>query len=61
MNTSLVNSDGIWLYNTDENGLLEYINRKEPFIACRICAGTLETAPWAQAQNRAEWIKASTV
>lgn len=52
---------GFPLVELSEEGLQSFLNRTEPFEACKICcAGEKIAAPWREAK-KAEWLEASTV
>jgi MoaA/NifB/PqqE/SkfB family radical SAM enzyme len=56
------NIDGLPLDGATEQSLLDYMNRKEPFNACRKCSGGFSLRrPWSQSKTRDEWIKESSV
>lgn len=56
-------TDGLKLSDaTTEADIMAYVERKEPFQSCRMCAGTHGGGlPWHQVRNMEEWIKDSTV
>lgn len=54
-------NDGLSLEGITEEKLNAYLNRTEPFEACKICcAGSKISAPWREA-NKSEWKLASTL
>lgn len=55
-------TDGLPLEGLTEEKLSAYINRTEPFEACKICcAGEKKAFPWKESKNRTEWLKESTL
>lgn len=55
-------TDGLPLDGLTEEKLSAYINRVEPFEACKICcAGEKKAFPWKESKNRTEWVKDSTL
>lgn len=54
-------TDGLPLEGITEEKLRAFMDRTEPFAACRICrANTMLSDPWREVK-RSEWIKESTV
>lgn len=54
--------DGLPLEGITEEKFQAFLDRTEPFNACRICmANEMRSKPWAEAKNRGEWLKESTV
>lgn len=54
--------DGLDLRGLTEEKLTGFLNRKEPFNACKIClANQLTTRPWSESKNKESWIKESTL
>lgn len=55
------NIDGLPLYGLTESQLDDFLNRKTPFNACRICTGGRRSStPWKEARNKYEWMEEST-
>lgn len=55
-------TDGLPLEGLTEEKLTAYLNRTEPFEACKICcAGEKKAFPWKESKNRTEWLKDSTL
>jgi len=56
------NIDGLPLHDglTDES-FKAYLNRKEPYNACRICHSYKVQVPWREAGSLEEWIQESTI
>lgn len=53
--------DGLSLQGITEDALLSFMNRKEPFNACKICRGYSVKTPWREIKKQADWISASTI
>lgn len=54
--------DGLSIEGLTEEKLHAYMNRTEPFEACKICcAGEKKAFPWKEAKSRTEWVKESTL
>lgn len=54
--------DGLPLEGLTEEKLDAYLNRTEPFEACRICcAGEKKAFPWQESKSKTEWVKDSTL
>jgi hypothetical protein len=54
--------DGLDLEGLTQDRLDDFLNRKEPFHACRIClANRMVTKPWVESKTREAWLKDSTL
>ncbi len=54
------NVDGLCLDGLTEEKMKAFLNRKEPFNACRICAANeMKPKPWKEAKTKEEWIEQS--
>lgn len=53
--------DGLPLDGITEKKLREFMDRKQPFNACKICRGYGEKMPWKESKTAAEWLKDSQV
>jgi hypothetical protein len=54
--------DGFPLDGLTEEKLEAYMNRQEPFNACKVCLGSVANRiPWREAKNKEDWIKGSTL
>lgn len=52
--------DGLPLEGLTEEKLQAFLNRTEPFNACKLCrANEMKTEPWREVSKRSEWIKES--
>jgi len=53
-------TDGLPLAGLTEEKLLAFLNRTEPFEACKICcANLMEPEPWREATSRKAWLEES--
>lgn len=53
--------DGLPLAGLTEEKLSAYVNRKEPFIACRLCGSYKKQVPWTESATYEDWIRDSKV
>lgn len=54
-------TDGLPLEGITEEKLLEFMNRKEPFVSCRSCRAYGQAVPWSETRGREKWIANSTL
>lgn len=53
--------DGLPLDGITEEKLRAFMDRKEPFNACRICRGYTTKKTWKESKTKAEWLAESTI
>lgn len=53
--------DGLPLAGLNEAGLRAFMDRKQPFNACRTCRSYTKKIGWRESKTREQWIKDSTL